>query len=38
MKPKDVWPFDLQFTVALAMPVFFWLGVLCGWLAATGGQ
>ena len=37
MKPsRDVWPFNLEFTVAMAMPVLFWLGVLCGWLGAAG--
>lgn len=38
MKPKaDVWPFRLNFTVALALPTMWWLGFLCGWLLGTNG-
>lgn len=36
-QPKDVWPFSLEFTASLAMPVLFWAGVLVGYLIALDG-
>lgn len=30
-QPKDVWPVDVHFTVAICLPILFWLGFLAGW-------
>ena len=34
---RDLWPFSLHFTVAMAMPILFWMGVLAGYLIGVDG-